>query len=229
MKKIYILLFVLVLATSCAYYGEKKVFDGTEIYYTDGVTVEQVEKLGESLVASGFTDGRHKSVQFVKEGEKYVFKMIIKEEFLENEAYENLYKFFPKELSNYVNLPVDFHVCDNQFNTLKVYKLEDSLQSVMAKGTEIRYTKKMLPTEVEKLRTFLIESGFSDDTPKTVELDRENTTYIFKMVIDTYRLKSEANLSILRLLKGELSKKVFSNFPVKIHACDELMNPLKII
>lgn len=229
MKKIYILLFLLALTTSCTDYGEKKVFNGTEIYYKDGVTIEQVDKLGESLVESGFADGGHKSVQFVKDGDLYVFRMVVRDEFVNDPSYENLYRFFPKELSQYVGLPVDFHVCDDQFNTIKIYALADSLKTIMAKGTEIRYTNKVMLQDVEKLKEFLIESGFSDDSRKTVELDRENVTYIFKMVIDEYRLRNESNLTILRLMKRELSKNVFSNLPVKIHACDELMNTLKVI
>jgi hypothetical protein len=229
MKKLCALLFVFVFVTACADYGEKKVFNGTEVYYKDGVTAEQAEKLGKSLVDLGFADGGYKSVQFVKEGENYIFKMVIKEVFLDNDSYENIFKFFPKELSDHMNMSIDLYVCDDQFNTLRMYKLDDALKTIMAKGTEIRYTKNVIPKDVEKLKEFLIESGFSDDTRKTIELDRENTTYIFKMVIDRYRLKSESTIGILTMMKQELSKEVFSGLPVKIHACDELMNTLKEI
>ena len=97
MKKIGIVLFVAALFVSCNNFGEKKVFDGTEIYYKDGVSAEQVDKLGESLMESGFANGDRKSVQFVKDGDAYVFKMVVKEEFLDNESYKNLFKYLPKE------------------------------------------------------------------------------------------------------------------------------------
>jgi len=229
-KKIGILLFVTALLASCTNYGEKKVFNGTEIYYKDGVTETEVDKLGKSLIDAGFTDGEVKAVQFVKDGDKYLFKMIVKKEFEKEKSLENLFNIFPKELSGYMNLPIDLHVCDAYFNTLRVYKLEDAYKSIMAKSTEIRYTNKVMMSDVEKLKGFLIDYNFaSDRVEKTVELDRENMTYIFKLVIPNNKLEDNAVVSYLTLLKGELSKNVFSRLPVKIHLCDDMMNTLKVI
>ncbi len=229
MKKIITVLFTIAFLVSCANYGEKKVFNGTEVYYKDGVTEAQADKLGESLITSGFADGGGKSVQFTKDGDQYIFKMVIREEFLNDKSKENVFNIFPKELSNYMNLPVDLHLCDDSFHTLRVHKLSDAVQTIMAKATEIRYTKNVTAAEVEKLKEFLIEYGFSDARPKTVGLDKENDTYLFKMVLDKSRIEDEATISLLTLFKGELSEKVFNNQPVKVHMCDELMNTLKIV
>ncbi|WP_298510328.1 hypothetical protein [uncultured Kordia sp.] len=227
-KKTGILLFILTLLSSCTNYGEKKIFDGTEIYYKDGVTEAQADKLGKSLMDAEFTNGEVKSVQFVKDGDMYLFKMVIKEQFLEDKSLENIFNIFPKELSGYMDLPIDLHLCDSQFNTLRVYKLEDAFKTMMAKRTEIRYTDKVMIEDVEKLKDFLIEYGFSsDNVEKTVELDRESMTYIFKLIIAKNKLENEAVLSYLTRLKMELTKKVFSGLPVKIHMCDEMMNTLK--
>lgn len=230
MKKIGILLLVTTLVSSCTNFGEKKIFDGTEIYYKDGVTEEQADKLGKTLVASDFTDGKTKSVQFVKDGDIYVFKMVVKNQFLEDKSLENIFNIFPKELSGYMDLPIDLHLCDEQFNTKRIYKLKDAFKTIMAKATEIRYSNKVMMSDVEKLKGFLIDYKFAGDkVEKTVEIDRENMTYIFKLVIPKNRLEDSVTLSYLTLLKGELSKKVFSRLPVKIHMCDELMNTLKVI
>ena len=230
MKKILTLLSVIVLFTSCTDYGEKKVFNGTEVYYKDGVTEAQADKLGESLVTSGFADGSLKSVQFTKDGDVYVFKMVIKEEFLNNKAYESMFNFFPKELSDYMDLPVDLHLCDEVFTTLRVHKLEDARKIIMAKATEIRYTKNVTVQEVEKLKDFLIEYGFStDESGKTIGLDKKDGDYIFKMVLDKSKLEDESTVTLLKLFKGEISKSVFNNQPLKVHMCDELMNTLKVV
>ncbi|PTX58791.1 hypothetical protein C8N46_11299 [Kordia periserrulae] len=230
MKKLGIILFIAAFVTSCTNFGEKKVFDGTEIYYKDGITEAEVDKLGESLVTSGFTNGELKSVQFVKEGDSYLFKMVINQENLNNESLENVFTYFPKELSQYMNLPVDLYLCDNYFNTLRVYKLKDAPKLIMANATEIRYTNKVMPDDAEKLKEFLIDYGFAThDVRKTVVLDRESMTYIFKMVINKYRINDDATIGMVTLFKSELSKKVFSNLPVKVHLCDDLMNTLKVI
>ncbi|MCH2195544.1 hypothetical protein [Kordia sp.] len=230
MRKTGILLLLLTLIAACTNYGEKKVFDGTEIYYKDGVTEVEADKLGESLMDSGFTNGELKSVQFLKEGDKYIFKMVVKEQFLEDNSLSHVFKFFPREISEYMDLSIDLHLCDSHFNTLQIHTLQDAHKSIMAKATEIRYTNKVVPHDVEKLKDYLIENGFADDEiKKVVVLDRENMNYIFKLVIDKRRLEHEGTLSLLTLLKGQLSKNVFSGLPVKIHMCDDLMNTLKEI
>ncbi|WP_298426802.1 hypothetical protein [uncultured Kordia sp.] len=229
MKKLITLLSAILLLISCANYGEKKVYNGTEVYYKDGVTEEIADKLGENLTSSGFANGDTKSVQFVKEGDVYVFRMVIKDEFLNDESLESVFNIFPKELSDYMNLPVDLHLCDDTFNTLRVHKLEDARKVIMAKATEIRYTKNVTLEEVEKLKSFLLEYGFSDnDNRKTVELDKENDTYIFKMVLAEEKLKNESTVTLLKLFGGEMAKIAFDNQPLKVHMCDELMNTVKI-
>jgi hypothetical protein len=230
MKKIITLLAAIALLVSCANYGKKKVFNGTEVYYKDGVTEAQADKLGESLVTSGFADGAGKSVQFLKDGENYIFKMVIKDDFLNDKSMESVFNVFPKELSDYMDLPVDLHLCDDSFTTLRVHKLADAIQTIMAKATEVRYTKNVTLAEAEKLRDFLIEFGFSDDqNRKTVALDKENGDYIFKMVLDKSRIEDKNTISLLTMFKGELSEKVFNNQSVKVHMCNELMNTLKVV
>lgn len=230
MKKLLLILSICALCVSCSNYGEKKVFNGTEVYYKDGITEAQADKLGESLIESGFANGDPKSVQFTKDGDVYLFKMVIKEEFLEDKSLESVFNFFPKELSDYMDLPVDLHLCDDTFNTLRVHKLEDARKTIMANATEIRYTKNVTLQDAEKLKDFLIEYGFStEESAKTVELDRDGEKYIFKMVIDKGRVEDKATISLLTFFKGELSRKVFSNLPVKVHMCDELMNTMKEI
>ncbi|WP_430411763.1 hypothetical protein [Kordia sp.] len=229
MRKIITLLAAIALLVSCANYGEKKVYNGTEVYYKDGVTEAQADKLGESLTTSGFADGNAKSVQFLKDGDVYVFKMVIKEDFLNDSSLKSVFNFFPKEISDYMDLPIDLHLCDDSFNTIRVHKLEDARKIMMAKATEIRYTKNVTVEEVEKLKNFLLEYGFSDnDNRKTVELDKEDGAYIFKMVLADEKLENESTVTLLKLFGGEMSEKAFDGQPLKVHMCDELMNTVKI-
>lgn len=229
MKKVITLIAAVALFVSCANYGEKKVHNGTEVYYKDGVTEAEADKLGESLITSGFANGDPKSVQFVKDGDTYVFKMVIKEESLNDASLKSVFNIFPKELSDMMELPVDLHLCDDTFNTIRVHKLEDANKTLMAKTTEVRYTKNVSLQEVEKLKDYLISSGFSDDdNPKTVELDKENDMYIFKMVLSEERLKNESTVTLLKLFGNEISKTVFDSQPLKVHMCDDLMNTIKV-
>lgn len=229
MKKITTLLIACILLISCANYGEKKVYNGTEVYYKEGVTEAQADKLGESLISSGFSNGDVKSVQFLKDGEQYIFKMVVEEKTLDDATLKNVFNLFPRELSDLMGLPIDLHLCDNTFNTLRVHKYEDAQKAIMAKATEVRYTKNVTLEEAEKLKSFLLDSGFSDDdTPKTVELDKENDTYMFKMVISKDKLNNESTVTLLKLFGSQIAKEVFDNKPLKVHMCDDLMNTIKI-
>lgn len=126
MKKIITLIcfvFAFTLIISCSGYGKKIVFNGTEVYYTSQVEKKDAEKLGAFLVRSEFANGKGKSVQLTKneENNHFVFRMVVNDEAAKSDMYEILFKAMAIQLSDSVfnASPVDFHVCDDRFNTLK--------------------------------------------------------------------------------------------------------------
>jgi len=125
MKKLLPLLSIF-LFFSCSELGEKLTFDGTEVYYNDGVTIEQAQKLGEYLIESKFTDGSEKSVQLVKDDTtgNLIFRMIINKTVDKNDV---MFKDFAQSISKDIfnGKPVDMHLCDNKFKTLKVLLFSD--------------------------------------------------------------------------------------------------------
>ena len=56
--------------------GEKKIFDGTYLFYTSKISKSEVERLGTFLITSKFTDGSRKDVILDRIGKSYLFKMI---------------------------------------------------------------------------------------------------------------------------------------------------------
>ena len=118
MKKLFPIL-TLALLTACGY-GESVTFNGTEVYYKDGATLEDAEKLGEYLVESEFADGVEKSVMIVKnEDGEYVFRMVVQEGAEEgNDALFGLMAM-GISMSAFDGEPVHFEACDVLFNTLK--------------------------------------------------------------------------------------------------------------
>ncbi len=126
MKKLLLLLSIF-LFLSCTEYGDKLTFNGTDVYYNDGVTVEQAQKLGEYLIESEFTDGTEKSVQLVKEETtgNFVFRMVVSNDI--DESNDMIIKAYAQALSKDVfnDKPVDMHLCDNKFKTLKAFSFSD--------------------------------------------------------------------------------------------------------
>lgn len=126
-KKIILICFSLTIV-ACSGYGKKLEYNKTEVYYTSNVKKSEAEKLGEFLVSSGFAGENEKSVQLSKNEESgnYQFRMVTTEEAANSESYQTIFKMFAKQISDSVfnKKPVDFHVCNNTFETLKVIPFE---------------------------------------------------------------------------------------------------------
>ena len=121
-KTLYTVGFLLILG--CSEYGAKLQYQKTEIYYTNLIEKEEAEKLGDFLVSSKFAGENEKSVQLSKneENNHYEFRMVTTKKAAKSETYEAIFKIYAKQLSDSVfnSSPVDFHVCDNTFKTLKI-------------------------------------------------------------------------------------------------------------
>jgi len=121
--KTILLITIIGLIISCSGYGKKLQFSKTEVYYTSVITKDEAQKLGEYLVSSGFADGNGKSVQLTKNksNKNYVFRMVTSKKAMKDSTYDFIFQLMAKQLSDSVfnGNPVDFHVCDDTFKTVK--------------------------------------------------------------------------------------------------------------
>ena len=62
-----------------------------------------------------------------EENGNYEFRMVTTKEAAESETYETIFKYYAIQISDSVfnKQPVDFHICDNVFKTLKVIPFEN--------------------------------------------------------------------------------------------------------
>ena len=118
------------LFSFCSGYGKKIEFNNTDVYYTSDVTENDARKLGDFLVRSKFADGKEKSIQLAKNKERnhFIFRMVTNEEAAKNKAYEELFRAVAIQISDSVfnKQPVDFHVCNNTFKTIKELQFKPS-------------------------------------------------------------------------------------------------------
>jgi hypothetical protein len=222
---------MLLLFISCSNYGEKVSFNGTDIYYKEGVTLEQANKLGKHLVKNEFADGVEKSVQLIKDEitGNLTFRMIVSPG--NEEGNDLIFKLFAKQLSEEVfeGVPVDFQLCDNTFETIKTFSYEELDKMISVDGTDITFTKNVKESEAQQLANFLRKSEFTDGNAKTIQLDKKEDTYFFRMVVADGAETVEANIQILKEYGLEISKNAFSGAPVIVHMCDTDLNTLRII
>lgn len=109
------------LLNGCANYGEKLEFNGGELYYTEGVSEEEANKLGDYLVKEGYFDGEEKSVQLQKDGDHFVFRAVIQEDYMEDENIAKVFEVVGAQISQAVfnGAPVDVHLTDEYLETKK--------------------------------------------------------------------------------------------------------------
>jgi hypothetical protein len=115
---------LLIAGLACNQYGEKLEYNGGEVYYTENVTKQDAQKLGDYLVAQKFFDGTPKTVQLDKSGSTYQFRMVVQKEKQNDETTANIMKLFAAQISSEVfnDAPVELHICDDQLKTVKVIK-----------------------------------------------------------------------------------------------------------
>ena len=122
---IFTMLFSAMLVGCGADYGTKINFgENNELYYTESVTSEQAQSLGEYLVKGEFfaNDGNERTVQLNKSGSTYEFRMVVKTGLDQDQATIDLMKEVAAELSANVfnGETVDVHLCDDTLKTLRV-------------------------------------------------------------------------------------------------------------
>jgi len=102
--------------------GEFKNINGVELYFTSNISEDEVKKMCEYLLESGFADGERKTVQLDRNGNTYEFRMVVKKGIEQDDEYINLGKQMAAEISGHVldNKQVDIHFCDEKLITLRV-------------------------------------------------------------------------------------------------------------
>ncbi|MDD2637099.1 MAG: hypothetical protein PHW82_16535, partial [Bacteroidales bacterium] len=88
-------------------------------------------------------------------------------------------------------------------------------------GTEIEYDNTVKYNEVDDLGNFLMETGFTDGTLKSVVFVRDENTYLFKMVVDEMSWTDPEYHNLVKEYAKQMSSTIFNNKDVEIQLCDD--------
>lgn len=199
-------------------YGSKLKFGAGELFYKDGVTKDEAEKLGNYLLYEGFFDEEEpKSVQLVKREDVYVFRMVTASDFIADPEFERTILFAGMDFSADVfsNSPVDIELTDELFKTQKTIK-----SAGVRKKYGKAYVYRFHPVEdstADKVTEYLMRIGFIGKKDMSLAYDIQNDTFLYQMVTkegaENDTPVAEANMAIA----GFLSKEVLENKPVELH------------
>lgn len=96
-------------------------------------------------------------------------------------------------------------------------------------GIQLFYTKAVTESEVDKLGRYLISSGATDGTKKTIQLNKNGNTYEFRMVVKKGLEQDQEYRNLFRLMTLEISQEVFDGKNVDIHLCDDKLETLSVV
>ncbi len=202
-------------------YGEQVVSNGTEIYFTEGVTEEEAEKLGLFLTEYEFSDGTEKSVQLTKEDDVWQFRMVVMPEFVEDKEMHKNFKFMCLELSTaFEGKQVDVQICDDELKTLKVFKgLFGNLSEV---DSAEFYQAGVTDEQAKSVKLALRKLGMTEN-PATYHLLKLDDKYQLRMVIIEEFYNDEEILQEVKGMATTISDECLDGAVLEFHLCNEYL------
>lgn len=203
-KTLGLLLASIVFFFSCNHFGKELKYNNLQVFYKDGVSRDEASRLGDYLVKSGFNeDHTHVlTVQVVKKGDIYQFRMVAKKGVVDDPSYTKLFHQFASELSRDVfnNATVELHLCDDLLRTQRVFQMEtiDDWEKHSGSNYEIRYPASWtLKEDASSASVFTITSPTTQSGKKaavglTIE-ERSQTVSIEEYMQYSLALLREAN------------------------------------
>ena len=95
-------------------------------------------------------------------------------------------------------------------------------------GVQLFYTTEITDAEADKLGEYLVESEFADGEEKTVQITKTGSTYDFKMVVKKGLEQDQEYAVVFKQFAADISKNVFNDAQVDLHACDENLETLRV-
>jgi hypothetical protein len=102
-------------------------------------------------------------------------------------------------------------------------------QKIEVNGGELSYTTNVTKAEAETLAYYLVEGNFFDGQRKSVQLDKSDSTYQFRMVVKPEFRNDKSYHKLAKQFARELSANVFDDEPVEVHICDERFETVRVI
>lgn len=96
-------------------------------------------------------------------------------------------------------------------------------------GGELYYTSHVTAADATKLGEYLTKEKFFDGTRKTVQLNKNDGTYEFRMVVLSGVEKEPDTVKKFSAVSRELSENVFNGAKVAVHLCDDRLKTLLVV
>jgi len=225
------LMFPLVLA-GCGGHGPRVQHGSIEVYYVDGTTKAEADRLGQYLVKTWGEAPAKRSVQIKKDGEGYQFRMVVKKEFLTDEKTLDLLQFDAARISRDVfdGAAVELHACDEHLKTVKSFPPRADVRYSLVEGNvELFYATPDDKVDAQRLSRYLAELVKVAPAQISFKLARREKVIEIHMAVRPDSIANPGLLEDLRRDRAAIAARVFPGAVVEMHLCDPSFNTLKVL
>lgn len=198
-------------------HGERLDYGAGELFYGEGVTKTEAEKLGGYLLRAGmFDESTPRSVQIGKRNDTFVFRMVTKEAYIADTAFECPLRFMAMDLSADVfgGAGVDVELTDDAFHTKKTIPAY-GVRTITDSASVYRSFAVDAATAA-RVTEFLVQAGFIDKHEMIICYDIEGDDFLFGMMTVDGAEKDPAAVQQHKLLAGMVSAGALDNKPVRL-------------
>lgn len=199
-------------------HGTKLNFGAGELYYKDGITAEEADKLGKYLLVQGFFDDENpKSAQITKRNDTYVFRMVTQDDYIKDASFERTIRFASMDFSADVfnGAKVDVELTDDQLVTQKTVTSPGS-RTERATATIYRLNEVDAAT-AQKVTDYLEKIGFIGTKPITIVYGIEGDDFVYEILTAEGAEKNADVVDANKAIAGLISSEVLNNKPIRMH------------
>ncbi len=214
--------------------SDSKVVSGhAEVFYTEGVTVDEATRLAVLLNKETNASVGKKTVQLKKVGNTYQIRTPIRPNDQNDEKVRTTLQRFATRIANEIfpNSEVEMHMCDDQMQTSQVLGLRPDWRYVLdVKNLEIYYPTPDLKTDAANLGNFVLPLLSKPEPAKAwLKLAKREMVYEVHIILDDDKWNDPATLKRYAEFATDISKKVFGGAPTEIHLCDGIYIVKKVV
>lgn len=212
---------------------EQKVNSGPfEVYYAEGATLAEAERLAKYLSKEWGAVSPGASVQIRKSAVGYQFRMVVRPDIQLDENFKTQLSFTGVRISRDVfsNTPVEVHACDQNLKTLLVVPPRQDFRFGINEGrVEVFYAGENLKEEAEKLAKYLALEFKDAAGPVSFKLAQRGDIFEVHMVTRPEAINDPTTLESLRQWRFQMAENVFKQPNVELHLCNDNFQVLQIL
>lgn len=213
------------LLAGCSSNGEKISVGDGDIYYKDGATKEDAQKVADALVKDSFVDKSKtktsKSIRVLKTGGKNVLELVVKDETFKDDGMLNLLRVGAGSdvaIEAFAGAPTELHLCDGSFATKKSVDVEFTKKATFGKGGTLKLTKDCSADETKNLTDWLTKS-FEGSSDLLFFAKKEADTVVVLTVVAKEKWEKPEIKDGFKELAADLSK-TLNGAKVRFDICD---------